>query len=156
MQTTRFETTRLGIASTCDLQSEVGKVFGEIGGELPAKFGRRFSSFFCWENRQKRFPKFPPKLHRKFHHQTPLQLRFLVVAGPSTLLFLSLPFWKTARKTAKKTRISSACRTPTIFGKEGKTLKIARNSLKRKKARKTKKARKRRLGYCTSICVSHS
>ena len=30
--------------------------------------------------------------------------------------------------------------------KKGKTLKIARNSLKRKKARKTKKARKRRLG----------
>ena len=33
--------------STSDFQSEVGKVFGEIGGELPAKFGRRFSSFFC-------------------------------------------------------------------------------------------------------------
>ena len=48
--------------STSDFQSEVGEVFGEIGGELPAKFGRRFSSFFCWENRQKHFP---PKLHRK-------------------------------------------------------------------------------------------
>ena len=34
--------------STSDFQSEVGEVFGEIGGELPAKFGRRFSSFFCW------------------------------------------------------------------------------------------------------------
>ena len=33
--------------STSDFQSEVGEVFGEIGGELPAKFGRRFSSFFC-------------------------------------------------------------------------------------------------------------
>ena len=32
------------------------------------------------------------------------------------------------------------------LGKKGKTLKIARNSLKRKKARKSKKARKRRLG----------
>ena len=53
-----------------DSQSEVGEVFGEIGGELPAKFGRRFSSFFCWENRQKHFP---PKLHRKFHHQTSLR-----------------------------------------------------------------------------------
>ena len=31
-----------------DFQSEVGEVFGEIGGEVPAKFGRRFSSFFCW------------------------------------------------------------------------------------------------------------
>ena len=34
--------------STSDFQSEVGEVLGEIGGELPAKFGRRFSSFFCW------------------------------------------------------------------------------------------------------------
>ena len=32
------------------------------------------------------------------------------------------------------------------LGKKGKTLKIARNSLKRKEARKSKKARKRRLG----------
>ena len=58
------------VLSTSDFQSEVGEVFGEIGGELPAKFGRRFSSFFCWENRQKHFP---PKLHRKFHHQTSLR-----------------------------------------------------------------------------------
>ena len=28
--------------TTNDFQSEVGEVFGEIGGELPAKFGRRF------------------------------------------------------------------------------------------------------------------
>ena len=55
---------------TSDFQSEVGEVFGEIGGELPAKFGRRFSSFLCWENRQKHFP---PKLHRKFHHETSLK-----------------------------------------------------------------------------------
>ena len=40
------------ILSTSDFQSEV---FGEIDGELPAKFGRRFSSFFCWENCQKHF-----------------------------------------------------------------------------------------------------
>ena len=58
------------IISTSDFQSEVGEVFGEIGGELPAKFRRRFSSFFCLENRQKHFP---PKLHRKFHHQTSLR-----------------------------------------------------------------------------------
>ena len=59
-----------GIISTSDFQSEVGEVFGEIGGELPAKFGGRFSSFFCWEYRQKHIP---PKLHRKFHHQTSLR-----------------------------------------------------------------------------------
>ena len=41
------------------------------------------------------------------------------------------------------------------LGKKGKTLKIARNSLKRKKARKTKKARKRRLGKLSDLkrCV---
>ena len=53
-------------------QSEVGEAFrGEIGGELPAKLGRRFSSFsFAGKNRQKHFP---PKLHHKFHHQTSLR-----------------------------------------------------------------------------------
>ena len=56
--------------STSDFQSAVGEVFGDIGGELPANFGRRFSSFFWWENRQKHFP---PKLHRKFHHQISLR-----------------------------------------------------------------------------------
>ena len=35
---------------------------------------------------------------------------------------------------------------PKSLGKKGKTLKIARNSLGRQKARKTKKTRKRRLG----------
>ena len=56
--------------STSDFQSEVGEVFGEIDGELPAKFGRRFSSFFCWGKSSEHFP---PKLHRKFHHQTSLR-----------------------------------------------------------------------------------
>ena len=41
--------------STSDFQSEVGEVFGEIGGKLPAKFGRRFSSFFCWEKLSEAF-----------------------------------------------------------------------------------------------------
>ena len=53
-----------------NFQSEVGEVFGEIGGALPAKFGGRFSSFFCWGSRQKHFP---PKLRRTFHHQTSLR-----------------------------------------------------------------------------------
>ena len=67
-----------GFLSTSDFQSEVGEVFGEIGGELPAKFGRRFSSFFCWG-----------KLSEAFSTKTPPQIspsnfttRFWVVAGP--------------------------------------------------------------------------
>ena len=59
----------LQIVSTSDFQSEVGEVFGEIGGELPAKSGD-FRASFAGENRQKHFP---PKLHRKFHHQTSLR-----------------------------------------------------------------------------------
>ena len=58
------------VESTIDFQSEVGKVFGEIGGELLAKFGRSFASFFCWG---KSSEKIPPKLHRKLHHQTSLR-----------------------------------------------------------------------------------
>ena len=41
------------IVNTGDFQSEIGKVFGEIRGELLAKFGRRFSSFFCWTKLRK-------------------------------------------------------------------------------------------------------
>ena len=74
---------------TSDFQSEVGEVFGEIGGELPAKFGRRFSSFFCWENRQKHIP---PKLHRKFHHQTSLRGSGLWRALQKSTIFSSLVF----------------------------------------------------------------
>ena len=56
------------IISGTTYQSEVGEVFGEIGGEPLAKFGRRiFELLFAGGNRQKHFP---PKLHRKFHHQT--------------------------------------------------------------------------------------
>ena len=47
--------------STSDFQSEVGEVFGEIGGELPAKFGGRFSSFLCWGKLSEAFStKIPP------------------------------------------------------------------------------------------------
>ena len=65
--------------STSDFQSEVGEVFGEIGGELPAKFGRRFSSFFCWGKSPEAFStKTPPQI-------SPLNFttRFWVVAGPN-------------------------------------------------------------------------
>ena len=65
--------------STSDFQSEVGEVVGEIGGELPAKFGRRFSSFFCCG-----------KSSEAYSTKTPLQIspsnftrRFWVVAGPA-------------------------------------------------------------------------
>ena len=64
-----------GFLSTIDFQSEVGEVFGEIGGELQAKFGRRLSSFLCCENRQKHFP---PQIS-----PSNFTTRFWVVVGPS-------------------------------------------------------------------------
>ena len=64
--------------STSDFQSEVGEVFGEIGGELPAKFGRRFSSFFCWGKSSETFStKTPPQIS-----PSNFTTRFWVVAGP--------------------------------------------------------------------------
>ena len=53
--------------STSDFQSEVGEVFGGIGGELPRRsLEGDFRASCAGENRQKHFP---PKPHRKFHHQ---------------------------------------------------------------------------------------
>ena len=70
---------RVPIVSTSDSQSEVGEVFGEIGGELPAKFGRRFSSFFCWGRSSEAFStKTPPQIS-----PSNFTTRFWVVAGPT-------------------------------------------------------------------------
>ena len=67
--------------STSDFQSEVGEVFGKIGGELPAKFARRFSSFFCWGKSSEAFStKTPPQIS-----PSNFTTRFWVVAGPKSL-----------------------------------------------------------------------
>ena len=79
--------------STSDFQSEVGEVFGEIGGELPAKFGRRFSSFFSWGKSSEAFSTKTPPLISPSNFTT----RFWVVAGPTNgiglapRMFLSFP-----------------------------------------------------------------
>ena len=73
-----------------------------------------------------------------------------------SLIFFSLPFWKTARKTTRKARIfcpPPSCRTPKILEKEGKTHEKARNFLERRKARQSKKARKRRSGFAANRFV---
>ena len=69
--------------STSDFQSEVGEVFGEIGGELPAKFGRRFSSFFCWGKSSEAFSTTTPPQISPSNFTT----RFWVVAGPTEGMF---------------------------------------------------------------------
>ena len=69
---------------------KLAKFFGEIGGELPAKFGRRFSSFFCWGKSSEAFStKTPPQIS-----PSNFTTRFWVVAGPRNL--------KRKRKEAKK------------------------------------------------------
>ena len=70
--------------STSNFQSEVGEVFGEIGGELPVKFGRRFSSFFCWgKSSEALSTKTPPQISA-----SNFTARFWVVAGPDDFLGL--------------------------------------------------------------------
>ena len=68
--------------STSDFQSEFGEVFGEIGGELPAKFGRRFSSFFCWGKSSEAFStETPPQIS-----PSKFTTRFWVVEGPTVAI----------------------------------------------------------------------
>ena len=74
--------------STSDFQSEVGEIFGEIGGELPAKFGRRFSSFFCWGKSSETFStKTPPQIS-----PSNFTTRFWAVAVPSAV-YREAPVW---------------------------------------------------------------
>ena len=62
-----------------DFQSEVGEVFGKIGGDLTAKFGRRFSSCFCLGKSSEAFStKTPPQIS-----PSNFTTRFWVVAGPT-------------------------------------------------------------------------
>ena len=71
---------RVASLSTSDFQSEVGEVFGEIGGELPAKFGKRFFEVFLLGKSSEAFStKTPPRI-------SPLNFtaRFWVVAGPTS------------------------------------------------------------------------
>ena len=72
--------------STSDFQSEV---VGEIGGELPAKFGRRSSSFFCWgKSSEAVSTKTPPQIS-----PSNFTTRFWVVAGPT--------FWEMSPRLSK-------------------------------------------------------
>ena len=50
----------------------------------------------------------------------------------SALSFLSLFFWKKARKTTKKTRTLHPCRTPKLPGKEGENAQKAKEILARR------------------------
>ena len=82
------------------LQSEVGEVFGEIGGELPAKFGRRFSSFFCRGKSSEAFStKTPPQIS-----PSNFTTRFWVVAGPKIVASSKLRIGSNCNRNSKQAR----------------------------------------------------
>ena len=72
-----------------------------------------------------------------------------ILASPGkwgkALIFFSLPFWKTARKTTKKARISSACRTPKILGKEGKNAQKRKEFLEKEKGKENQKGKEKKI-----------
>ena len=79
------------------------------------------------------------------------RFRFSVPAVPllkgfvCALIFFSLPFWKTARKTTKKARISSACRTPKILGKEGEKAQDRKEFLQKEKGKENQKGKEKKI-----------
>ena len=119
----------------------------KFSAKLVANFRRSLADYFrasfAGENRQKHFPpKLPPQIS-----PSNFTTRFWVVAGPRysggiTLFFLSLFFWKRARKTTKKTRIFKTCRTPKIPGKEGKNARKNKEFLASEKKKKNKEFQK--------------
>ena len=54
-------------------------------------------------------------------------------------------FWKTARKTTKTARISSACRTPKILGKEGKNAQNRKEFLEKEKGKEKQKGKEKKI-----------
>ena len=92
-------------------------------------FSEFFEPLFCGS--EKVPAKFPPS----FPHHFP----------PQPLIFFSLPFWKTARKTTKKARISSACRTPQSLGKEGQNAQIRKEFLEKEKGKENQKGKEKKI-----------
>ena len=60
-------------------------------------------------------------------------------------IFFSLPFCKTARKTTKKARISSACRTPKILGNGGKNARNRKEFLEKEKGKENQKGKEKKI-----------
>ena len=79
------------------------------------------------------------------HKSRPAKLRIWMLRICTTLIFFSLPFWKTARKTTKKARISSACRTLKILGKEGKNAQNRKEFLEKAKGKENQKGKEKKI-----------
>ena len=74
-----------------------------------------------------------------------MPLRWRSFAAFSTLIFFSLLFWRTARKTTKKARIFYPCRTPKILGKEGKNAQKNKEFLGKKKSKEIQKSKEKKI-----------
>ena len=70
----------------------------------------------------------------------------LFETSDTILIFFSLPFWKNKETPPKTARIRSRGRTPKFVGKQAKKGSKSKDFLEKKKARKSKTARKRRSG----------
>ena len=62
-----------------------------------------------------------------------------------SLIFFSLPFWKTARKTTQKGKDFFCCRTPKILGKEGKSAQNRKEFLEEEKGKEIQKGKERKI-----------
>ena len=74
-----------------------------------------------------------------------LQKMVLMVLKCPDLLFLA--FLENGKENHQKSKASSACRTPKILGEKRKTAQNRQEFLEKERARKTQKARRRRLGW---------
>ena len=83
--------------------------------------------------------------HGKSRDLEHLDLEQIGVFPKTTLIFFSLRFWKTARKTTKKARISSACHTAKILGKEGKNAQNRKEFLAKEKGKENQKGKEKKI-----------
>ena len=65
-----------------------------------------------------------------------------------SLIFLSLLFWKKARKTTQKARISSLCLTPKIPGKEGKNAQKSKEIPCNENSKEIQRSKERKIRVC--------
>ena len=73
----------------------------------------------------------------------------------TTLIFFSLPFLRTARKTTKRARISYACRTLKILGKEGRNAQNRKEFLEKQKDKEIQKRQRRRGRFCKRVDLAN-
>ena len=80
-----------------------------------------------------------PSVGTPYRRGGPIAVEGVNRAQTKGVIFFSLPFWNTARKTTKKARISYACQTPKILGKERKNAQNRKEFLEKEKGKEIQK-----------------